>query len=122
MAVVAVDGARLVFAPQPGFEPGWFARGRLAVLSGTAVGLSGAIKSDTALADAREVTLWAELRAVVAPGDRVRLVAGCDKRFETCRLKFLNELNFQGFPDLPGDDWSLRLPNGEQVLDGGSRR
>lgn len=120
--LTAADGARLLFAPQPGFEPGWFARGNLTVLTGAAAGLAGAIRTDIALADAREVTLWAELRAPLAPGDRLRLVAGCDKRFDTCRFKFLNTLNFQGFPDLPGDDWSLRLPNGEQVLDGGSRR
>lgn len=120
--VLAVDDTRLVFPPQPGFDPGWFARGHLTVLTGAAAGLAGAIKGDVALADGREVTLWAGLRATIVPGDRVRLVAGCDKRFDTCRFKFLNTLNFQGFPDLPGDDWSLRLPNGEQVLDGGSRR
>lgn len=122
VTLTAVAGPAVQCAPLPGFEPGWFARGSLRVLTGAAMGLTGAIKQDSDLAAARGVTLWADLRAPLAPGDRVRLVAGCDKRFDTCRLKFLNTLNFQGFPDLPGDDWSLRLANGEQVMDGGSRR
>ncbi len=119
--LLAADGARLLCAALPGFEAGWFGRGSLIVLTGRAAGLSGVIKSDLAGAG-REVTLWAELRAPLAPGDRLRLVAGCDKRFETCQRKFLNTLNFQGFPDLPGDDWSLRSPSGDQIMDGGSRR
>ncbi|MFD2844660.1 phage BR0599 family protein [Paracoccus cavernae] len=45
----------------------------------------------------------------IAPvaGDQVRLSAGCDKRAETCRLKFANFLNFRGFPHLPTEDWLL---------------
>jgi hypothetical protein len=31
----------------------------------------------------------------------LRLEAGCDKRAETCRLKFGNFLNFRGFPAFP---------------------
>jgi len=101
---------------------GWFASGRLSVLGGPAEGLWGTIKRDRIEAGARVVELWHPLRAAVAPGDPVRLVAGCDKRAETCRFKFNNFLNFQGFPDIPGDDWSLVDPSREQRLDGGSRR
>ena len=56
------------------------------------------------------------------PGDSLRLIAGCDKRMETCRLKFRNLLNFQGFPDIPGDDWSITDPARAGTLRGGSRR
>ncbi len=42
-----------------------------------------------------------------AAGDRVKLVAGCDKRASTCRLKFLNYANFRGFPHLPPEDWLI---------------
>jgi len=52
----------------------------------------------------------------------VRLEAGCDKRMGTCQLKFNNLLNFQGFPDIPGDDWSITDPSRVARLDGGSRR
>jgi uncharacterized phage protein (TIGR02218 family) len=37
----------------------------------------------------------------------VRLTVGCDKRGETCRAKFLNYLNFRGFPHLPSEDWLI---------------
>ena len=52
----------------------------------------------------------------------MRLVAGCDKRFETCRLKFVNTLNFQGFPDVPEDDWMTIQPVNAKAKAGGSRR
>ena len=32
------------------------------------------------------------------------IIAGCDKRFETCRTKFANHVNFRGFPYMPGND------------------
>ncbi len=43
----------------------------------------------------------------MAPGDLLRLEAGCDKRLETCRLKFDNVVNFRGFPHIPGEDWLI---------------
>ena len=57
-----------------------------------------------------EVELWEVLRAEIAPGDTVRLDAGCDKRAVTCREKFANILNFRGFPDIPGDNRLLTIP------------
>jgi hypothetical protein len=56
------------------------------------------------------------------PVTAVRLTAGCDKRMETCRLKFSNLLNFRGFPDIPGDDWLVAHPTRVSARDGGSRR
>ena len=119
--VVRVAGAVLMLDPQPGFVPGWFTHGLLSVLDGGAAGLSGVVKRDRDAAG-RQIELWSELRAALMPGDRVRIVAGCDKRFDTCRFKFQNAANFQGFPDMPGDDWTLRTPSSETRLDGGSRR
>ena len=66
--------------------------------------------------------LWEPLRAAIAPGDMVRLEAGCDKRMETCRLKFNNLLNYQGFPDIPGEDWVMSVPRSSGINTGGSRR
>lgn len=109
-------------APQP---PAWFRRGLLRALDGAAAGLGAAIKSDSVAGGHRVITLWEPPGAAFATGDRVTLVAGCDKRVETCRVKFDNLLNFQGFPDLPDEGWVLNTP--EQAaqsgaLDGGSRR
>jgi uncharacterized phage protein (TIGR02218 family) len=117
-------GDRRIFrvAVLDGFAPDWFCHGALRVLDGAAVGLSGAIKRDVMLTGARQIELWHPLRADISPGDTVRITAGCDKRTKTCRFKFDNYLNFQGFPDIPGDDWSISDPSREQRLDGGSRR
>jgi uncharacterized phage protein (TIGR02218 family) len=41
----------------------------------------------------------------LANGDLFVVTAGCDKRFETCRSKFSNTVNFRGFPHLPGNDF-----------------
>ena len=71
---------------------------------------------------ARLVELWEPLRAPIEPGDQVRLIAGCDKRFDTCRLKFNNLMNFQGFPDIPGEDWVMAVPKSTGANTGGSRR
>jgi uncharacterized phage protein (TIGR02218 family) len=120
--LAADDEGGITCAPLPGFAPGWFQRGRLEVLEGAAQGLQGQIKRDEAVTDGREIALWVPLRAALAAGDRVRLVAGCDKRFDTCRFKFGNVLNFQGFPDLPGEDWLVAVPARSGDLSGGSRR
>jgi hypothetical protein len=47
---------------------------------------------------------------------------GCDKRWATCVGVFANGGNFQGFPDLPGDDFLLATPVEGGRHDGGSRR
>ena len=47
---------------------------------------------------------------------------GCDKRFSTCVGLFGNGLNFQGFPDVPGDDFLTAVPVEGGRNDGGSRR
>ncbi|WP_317055014.1 DUF2163 domain-containing protein [Roseovarius rhodophyticola] len=121
--VETIEGRRVLrFAALAGFDPGWFRHGVLRVLDGEAAGLSGLIKSDSETANARVLELWHPIRAEIAPGDSLRLEAGCDKARETCQAKFNNFLNFQGFPDIPGDDWSISDPTRAQVLDGGSRR
>ena len=92
----------------------WFERGRLEVLTGSASGLAGVVKVDRLAPGGRDIELWHEVRAALAPGDRVRIEAGCDKRPETCRAKFGNFLNFRGFPHIPGEDWQVAYP-GRQV-------
>lgn len=114
--------SRFVFADLPGFEPGWFGRGVLVGLDGACAGLRGMIKRDVIEDGARVIELWHPMRADIATGDSLRLIAGCDKRMETCRLKFNNLLNFQGFPDLPGENWLMVQPGQSGELSGGSRR
>jgi len=111
-----------MFEPFGGFDAGWFQHGRLIVLDGAATGLHGLIKRDVPGDGQRVIELWHPIRADVRGGDMLRLEAGCDKRAVTCRLKFQNFYNFQGFPDIPGDDWSISDPSRSSRLDGGSRR
>lgn len=125
LSVATVEGAcilQLAGAGAAALPHGWFRRGRLMVLDGAATGLQGTIKRDSPQGSQREIELWEPLRAPLAPGDSLRLQAGCDKRFATCRDKFANLVNFQGFPDLPGDDWRIVDPALSGRLRGGSRR
>lgn len=102
------------------YDDSWFVRGTLTVLSGAAIGLTGSIRADTRHLAGRIIELWEPLRAAIAPGDQVRLDPGCDKRVDTCRLKFANLVNFQGFPFIPGDDWLTSVPRGDGTETGES--
>ncbi|ETX16171.1 gene transfer agent protein [Roseivivax halodurans JCM 10272] len=116
------EGRLFELGPLADSEPGWFVRGRLDVLDGEGAGLFSAIKRDSLAGNSRILELWEPIRAPITPGDRVRLTAGCDKRFETCRAKFGNAINFQGFPDIPGEDWLTVHPAQSKAHAGGSRR
>jgi uncharacterized phage protein (TIGR02218 family) len=118
-----IEGARVFrWKEMKQFEPGWFARGRLSVKSGAAVGLWGVVKRDWFEGDIRVVELWEPIRAKVQAGDLIRLNAGCDKRMDTCRFKFANLINFQGFPDIPSEDWVMAVPSRGGNNSGGSLR
>lgn len=124
VAVVVEDVERaqvFAFAALGQFEDRWFERGRLEIETGAAKGLSAVIKHDRLLASgARKIELWEPIRADVALGDALRLIAGCDKRAATCRDKFANFLNYRGFPHIPGEDWLVSIPRGAGNEDGGS--
>lgn len=123
LAVEAVEERQVFrFDALTGFDDAWFARGRLIGQSGACVGLSGMVKRDYFDEQTRVIELWAPMRAPIVAGDMIRLESGCDKRMETCRLKFNNIANYQGFPDLPGDDWTVVPPSQSGISGGGSRR
>lgn len=46
----------------------------------------------------------------------------CDKQWGTCVGTFANGVNFQGFPDIPGDDFLTAAPVEGGRNDGGSRQ
>lgn len=114
------DGKFFDFTELNAFEDRWFEGGRFRVLTGSAAGLVGLIKNDRLSATGRRVELWQSLQIDVDANTTVRLEAGCDKRLETCRLKFGNIVNFQGFPHIPGEDWQMNYPSEGQIMDGGS--
>jgi uncharacterized phage protein (TIGR02218 family) len=111
----------LRFASFAGFDDRWFEGGRLEIMSGPAQGLVGLIKSDRVAGNGRAIELWQGIRAELSTGDQIRIVAGCDKRPDTCRVKFANLHNFRGFPFIPGEDWLSAYPVSGQRNSGGSR-
>lgn len=114
------DGQVLTMTLDATYTDRWFEGGVIAFRSGLAEGLQAVIKKDETRGTKRILTLWRPMPAAIAVGDSVRLTAGCDKRAQTCREKFGNLLNFQGFPDIPGDDWLMSVPRSEDDDDGGS--
>lgn len=115
-----VNRARVTFAGLSQFEDGWFESGRFVVLTGTAAGLVGHVKSDRKTAMGREIYLWQNIGTTLAAGDVVRIEAGCDKLSSTCKNKFVNFDNFRGFPHIPGDDWLSAYPASDKLSNGGS--
>jgi len=85
---------------------GVFDYGRLRALDGANAGLDREIASSAG----GMLTLRTGFPAAFAPGDRIELREGCDKRFETCRSRFANAANFRGEPHLPGGDALARYP------------
>lgn len=119
LPVEEIEGRRLLrFAALPGFDPDWFERGRLDVVTGAAQGLWGAIKWDRMTDAGREIELWMPLRGDLQPGDLVRLEVGADGTLATTQLKFNNAVNFTGFPYIPGEDWLSAVPAIGGVNDG----
>ena len=78
------------------------------------------IKADEWRNGARRITLWQPPEAPFAVGQNLTLTAGCDKRAQTCRVKFANLLNFRGFPDMPGEALLIRAPRAGEDNTGGS--
>lgn len=103
------------------FAPRWFERGLVEFLDGPAVGLSAQVRMDRWGVTGRELALWTEPGSAPEVGNLARLVAGCDKRAETCQVKFNNFNNFRGFPHIPGEDWLASYPTGGGDKSGGRR-
>lgn len=120
-AVVAVQAGALTCSGLDAFGPDGLVGGRLAVLSGAAAGFAVEIAAQAAVGAGVRLTLWQPPPEPVMPGDAVRVAAGCDKLFATCRDRFANAANFRGFPHMPGIDRIVSVPlPGEGGHDGSS--
>jgi uncharacterized phage protein (TIGR02218 family) len=118
--VEAVDGVTFRWSAFADTDDRWFERGQLEVVTGAAAGLSAMVKTDRQVGAGRVVELWQALGVAPAMGDSIRLVAGCDRRMETCLNKFNNFNNFRGFPHIPGEDWLASYPVSAKENAGGS--
>jgi uncharacterized phage protein (TIGR02218 family) len=119
--VTRTDGEVGIAASGIGFADGWCTGGRLTFLTGANGGTSVEVKMHRRIGGSAEFDLWQRAPHPVAVGDTFSVTAGCDKRHATCRAKFDNVVNFQGFPHMPGNDFVMRIPQqGEPGFDGGS--
>jgi uncharacterized phage protein (TIGR02218 family) len=92
-----------------GFADDWFTRGQLIFQSTINIGRTLDIKRHRVSASITRVDLWAAPKFNVAAGEAIKLIAGCDKQFVTCRTKFSNAKNFRGFPHMPGSDFVMSV-------------
>lgn len=110
-AVAALAATSLIRASGlDAFIDGWFTAGKLTFASGANAGLAVEVKSHRVGLDGVLIELWQAMPEPIAPGDTFTVTAGCDKRFATCRDRFLNHVNFRGFPTIPGNDFVISYP------------
>lgn len=118
-AVLAVTApSTFVASGLSGFEPGWFAFGEITFSDGALAGRVLPVVDHLAAEEGAVLVLPATGPSP-EPGDHFTIVAGCDKRFATCKAKFANPLNFRGFPHLPGNDAAYAYVTEGMEFDGG---
>jgi uncharacterized phage protein (TIGR02218 family) len=105
-------------------EQGWFRAGRVEFTSGDAAGFSVEVADHAVLqADSGTVKtvlhLWEVPEFEVFPGDGINVTPGCDKQYATCKARFDNGVNFQGFPHMPGTEFALSYASNSAQMDGG---
>ena len=116
-AEIVADGADLLRCEAArGFPDDWFAHGTLRFIEGE----NAEVEIEIASHLGARLHLWRRPPFPIEDGVRVRLVAGCDKRFTTCRTRFGNAVNYRGFPHMPGGDFTLGYAAGGTVHDGGA--
>jgi uncharacterized phage protein (TIGR02218 family) len=116
----AIDARRFTVEGLDAFAAGWFMGGKLSWTSGANQGRAMEVKRHAISASVASVELWQVMSEAVVSGDGFTVTAGCDKQFGTCKAKFANQVNFRGFPYMPGNDAALSYPNAGDALDGGS--
>jgi uncharacterized phage protein (TIGR02218 family) len=92
------------------FADGWFTAGKLTFTGGANAGLAVEVKAHRVDPSGVLIELWQAFAEPIAAGDTFTVTAGCDKRFATCRDRFLNHVNFRGFPAIPGNDFVISYP------------
>jgi len=102
------------------FVAGIFTAGCLTWASGANAGLAVEIKEHRIVGGEVQFTLWQAMSEAIAVDDAFAITAGCDKRFETCRDRFANGVNFRGFPHIPGNDFVIAGADASADNDGGS--
>jgi uncharacterized phage protein (TIGR02218 family) len=119
--IAATDARRFRVSGLDAFTSAWFSGGKLSWTSGANAGRAMEIKRHAVSASSVSIELWQAMSETVMAGDAFAVSAGCDKQFVTCKAKFANQINFRGFPYMPGNDAILSYPSRGDTLDGKSR-
>ncbi|QLF69874.1 DUF2163 domain-containing protein [Peteryoungia desertarenae] len=109
---------QLVIGGLPVLVDGHFRLGHLRFDAGALSGQRVTIEESLARGGDTLIRLWLPLDHAPDIGTAVTLSVGCDKRFSTCRDRFANALNFQGFPHMPGSDFAYSYVGGDTTHDG----
>ncbi len=99
---------------------GWFTDGLVTWRGGDADGIVVKVR-DHRVVEGDTVLILERDQMDMKAGDAFNIVAGCDKRKDTCAGKFANLVNFRGFPFMPGENWVMAYPVDGQSYQGGSR-
>ncbi|HHB82716.1 MAG TPA: DUF2163 domain-containing protein, partial [Devosia sp.] len=117
--VVSIESrTTLTLSGLGGFASGWFAMGRAIWTSGKRIQLNDGITSHKLSAGIAALGFSEPLGDWVKTGDSANVFVGCDRRFSTCKDKFSNEINYQGFPHIPGNDHVFSYLKSGDSLDG----
>ncbi len=92
------------------FDSDWFSLGRVSWLEGKRLALRDRLQKHELDGATATLNFVEPVGDWVSIGDLFHVYAGCDRRFSTCKDKFSNSLNFQGFPHIPGNDFILSYP------------
>ena len=106
------DSRLLIIQGIENFDAGWFSFGKLKCLDGDNKGHDFDIRHHEKNENKGLIELWQKPFHPIAVHTPIELIVGCDKNFQTCAQKFQNQLNFQGFPHMPGNDYIQYVPRG----------
>lgn len=110
--VQTVSGSTVTVLDLSGYDDGWFTLGSIDV-DGQIIGIRRH--------EGEVLELWREPDVAIDVAASITVTAGCKQDAGTCRTKFDNIINFQGFHLMPGNDRLTDYPvRGQDEYDGGS--
>ena len=117
--VEAVNGRIVTCAPSTLTDPSNFVHGRLQCDGSPDAQVLPIMAAKVLPTGRLALTINAAPSDIKADaGTRCTLLAGCDKRFATCRDRFANAEAFRGFPHIPGSRQALVYADREGGFDG----
>ncbi|MCF6327101.1 MAG: DUF2163 domain-containing protein [Devosiaceae bacterium] len=100
------------------FASGWFSFGTADWVTGKRALLKDSIKSHNLSGANAILTFEDPVGDWAVIGDQLSVFVGCNRLFSTCKSKFANSVNFQGFPHIPGNGFLLSYPLAGDDLNG----